>query len=161
VPIVLTSEEVAALLDAMRGVPRLVCMLQHGSGLRVMEALTVRVKNLDFGRGELVVRDGKGAKDRVTVLRRALQRPLEDHLRTVRCQHIDDLGQALGRVPMPSPSRASSRTPIVSGRASGSSRPTRHYTDQETGSGIVTTFTSRPSARRCDVQRPSRSRRSE
>lgn len=133
VPVVLTREEVEALLDAMLGVPRLVCMLQYGSGPRVVEALSVRVKDLDFGRGELVVRDGKGAKDRVTVLPRALYEPLEEHLRTIRRQHIDDLGRGLGRVPMPS---------ALARKYPNADREwpwqwvfpaTRHYTDRETG----------------------------
>ena len=132
-PVVLTREEVAAVLAEMRGVPRLVCMLQYGSGLRISEALGVRVKDLDFGRGELVVRGGKGDKDRMTVLPRALHGPLMEHLRGVRRQHRRDLELGLGRVPMPS---------ALSRKYPNADREwpwqwvfpaTRHYTDRQTG----------------------------
>ncbi len=100
-PLVLSREEVQKALSQMEGVPRLVCMLLYGSGTRLTEGLTVRVKDLDFDRGELVVRDGKGQKDRVTMLPQALLAPLKDHLQAVRRQHESDLLKGLGRVPMP------------------------------------------------------------
>jgi integron integrase len=100
-PVVLTRGEVAAIVSALSGVPRLVAMVQYGSGLRLMEALQLRVKDLDFGRGELLVRDGKGSRDRVTMLPRALNEPLEEHLRRVEVQHREDIAAGLGRVPMP------------------------------------------------------------
>src|SRR5947207_14121026 len=64
VPVVLTREEVRAVLGRMRGTARLVALLLYGSGLLVLEALTLRVKDIDFGRGEIMVRLGKGARDR-------------------------------------------------------------------------------------------------
>jgi integrase len=67
-PVVLTREEVRALLDRLQGIPRVVCILLYGSGLRLLEALQLRVKDLDFSGGEIRVRRAKGAKDRVTVL---------------------------------------------------------------------------------------------
>lgn len=75
VPVVLTPGEVGEMLSALEGQPQLVCMLLYGSGLRLSEALSVRVKDLDFGRGELRVRDTKGNRDRVTMLPIALHRP--------------------------------------------------------------------------------------
>src|SRR2546426_6994578 len=80
VPVVLTREEVRAVLDRMRGTGRLVALLLYGSGLRVLEALTLRVKDIDFGRGEIVVRRGKGARDRVTMLPQGVRRGLVEHL---------------------------------------------------------------------------------
>src|SRR5262249_42091966 len=67
-PVVLTRAEVGAVLASLQGVPRLVCTLLYGAGLRVLEGLRLRVKDMDFGQGEIVVREGKGDKDRLTVL---------------------------------------------------------------------------------------------
>ncbi len=64
-PVVLAPEEVRSVLEHMRGVTRLVALLLYGSGMRLMECLTLRVKDLDIGRGEILIRRGKGAKDRV------------------------------------------------------------------------------------------------
>jgi integrase len=68
-PVVLSRDEVGAILTELDGVPRQVCALLYGAGLRLLEALELRVKDLDFGRGEITVRQGKGQKDRVTMLR--------------------------------------------------------------------------------------------
>src|SRR5437867_318990 len=100
-PVVLTSDEVEAVLAHLDGVPSLVCTLLYGSGLRLLEGLQLRVKDLDFGRGEITVRDGKGQKDRVTMLPDVLRQPLQDHLRRVREQHETDLKRGLGRAPLP------------------------------------------------------------
>lgn len=100
-PVVLTREEVAAVLDQMEGVPRLVCTLLYGSGVRLLEGLALRVKDLDFRRGEITVRDGKGRKDRRTMLPEALRQPLQGHLWQVREQHEADLALGLGRAPLP------------------------------------------------------------
>ncbi len=81
VPVVLSRDEVRALLAEMRGVPRLVARLMYGSGGRPLEALSVRVKDLDLERCMLTVRDGKGARDRVTVIPKALRDELRRHLR--------------------------------------------------------------------------------
>src|SRR6266702_7231216 len=75
-PVVLTPQEVKSVLACMRGVPQLVAMLLYGSGLRLLEALTLRVKDVDFGRGEVVVRRGKGDKDRVTMLPVSVRAPV-------------------------------------------------------------------------------------
>ena len=100
-PVVLTSDEVEAVLAHLDGVPSLVCTLLCGSGLRLLEGLQPRVKDLDFGRGEIAVRDGKGQKDRVTMLPDVLRQPLQNHLRQVREQHETDLQMGLGRTPLP------------------------------------------------------------
>jgi len=99
-PVVLTREEVEMVLARLEGVPRLVGTVLYASGLRLLEALGLRVKDLDFGRGEITVRDGKGRKDRLTMLAVALCEPLRDHLRQVR-EHDADLRRGLGRAPLP------------------------------------------------------------
>jgi integron integrase len=100
-PVVLTPDEAMAILELVEGVPSLVLRLQYGGGLRLLEALSLRVKDLDFERGEITVRSGKGDKDRRTVLPAVLKEPLRAHLLTVREQHDADLKRRLGRVPMP------------------------------------------------------------
>ena len=100
-PVVLTGEEVEVVLARLEGEPLLVCMVLYGSGLRLQEGLQLRVKDLDFGRGEILVRDGKGQKDRITMLPAALHEPLQQHLRAVRRQHEADLRAGLGRAPLP------------------------------------------------------------
>jgi integron integrase len=79
-PVVLTHEEVGRVMAHLEGKPRLVVQLLYGSGLRLMEALSLRTKDLEFTRRELIVRSGKGGRDRVTVLPAALLMPLKQHL---------------------------------------------------------------------------------
>ena len=100
-PVVLTGEEAAAILDRLRGVAWLVAMLLYGSGLRLMEALTLRVKDLDFERREIRLRRGKGGKDRVTMLPAMLAQPLARHLDRVRELHRRDLARGAGAVELP------------------------------------------------------------
>ncbi len=100
-PVVLTREEVRLLLDAMSGTPGLVAQLLYGSGMRILEALRLRVKDLELARGELVVRDGKGAKDRITVLPRSLVPALEAQLAYARGLHQRDVQAGHGRVYLP------------------------------------------------------------
>jgi site-specific recombinase XerD len=85
----------------MDGVPRLVCALVYGAGLGLLEGLALRVKDLDFGRGEIAVRQGKGQKDRVTMLPGALLEALQDDLPRVRQQQEADLKSGLGQAPLP------------------------------------------------------------
>src|SRR5213593_313433 len=101
VPVVLTREEVRAVLGRMQGTPRLVALLLYGSGLRVLEALTLRVKDIDFGRGEIVVRQGKGARDRVTMLPLRVRRRLVQHLEQVERRYRADLTRGAGYVELP------------------------------------------------------------
>ena len=101
-PVVMTREEVRAVLAAMCGTPWLVTSLLYGSGLRLLEALRLRVKDVDQGRMEVTIRDGKGGKDRVTVLPSALVTPLAAHLERTRAQHLRDLAEGAGHVRVPS-----------------------------------------------------------
>src|SRR5688572_13918923 len=100
-PVVLSREEVRALLEGLAGTPRLVAILLYGSGLRLLEALGLRVKDLDFITGELVVRRGKGAKDRITMMADSAQRELKGQLERVRRQHERDRAAGGGYVPLP------------------------------------------------------------
>lgn len=100
-PVVLTRAELRAVLGELAGVPRLIASLLYGSGLRLLEALEMRIKDLDFGMGEIRVRQGKGRKDRVTMLPASLVPPLRAHLEVVRALHQSDLRQNAGRVPLP------------------------------------------------------------
>ncbi|BAS26851.1 integron integrase [Limnochorda pilosa] len=100
-PVVLTKDEVRAVLAELEGTYRLIASLMYGSGLRVTECLGLRVQDMDFARGEILVRDGKGAKDRVTMLPEALKEPLRRHLRTVKATHDRDLREGSGRVDLP------------------------------------------------------------
>lgn len=100
-PVVLTRQEVAAVLRAVRGPSLLVVWVLYGSGLRLMEALTLRIKDLDLERLEIRLRRGKGAKDRVTVLPGSIRPRLVAHLETVRETHQHDLRIGGGRVALP------------------------------------------------------------
>ena len=75
--------------------------LMYGAGLRLMECLRLRVQDIDFGRNEILVRDGKGAKDRITMLPASLKAPLQDHSLKVKAIHEKDLSDGWGRVQMP------------------------------------------------------------
>ncbi|MCC6535416.1 MAG: integron integrase [Burkholderiales bacterium] len=100
-PVVLTLSETDAVLMRVSGVIGLVVQLLYGSGLRLMEALRVRVKDIDFERREILVREGKGAKDRVTMLPQAVVAPLKAHLCWVRAVHKADLARGHGEVYLP------------------------------------------------------------
>jgi integron integrase len=100
-PVVLTQDEVSRLLNRMSGTPALVARLLYGSGLRLLEAARLRVKDLDLRRLEIIVRDGKGAKDRVTMLPSALVGPMQTQLDVARALHQRDLNQGLGEVYLP------------------------------------------------------------
>jgi len=101
VPVVLTREEVRALLSQLEGTKWLMASLLYGAGLRLRECLRLRVKDLDFGYRQVVVRDGKGAKDRVTMLPAALIEPLRNHLARVKRRHERDLEEGYGEVELP------------------------------------------------------------
>src|SRR5438132_3812063 len=100
-PVVLAREEVKRIVSEIRGTAALIAKLLYGSGLRLNEALTLRVKDLDFGRGEILVRDGKGRKDRRTVLPGSIQEEIRRHLDRVRKLHEEDLRRGAGRVALP------------------------------------------------------------
>lgn len=101
IPVVLTPEEVQAILPLISGTPQLIVKLLYGSGLRLMEALRLRVQDVDFGMKQITVRDGKGAKDRITVLARAVIPALTEHLAAVKAQHEADLRDGRGSVYLP------------------------------------------------------------
>ncbi|NTW29610.1 MAG: integron integrase [Coriobacteriia bacterium] len=100
-PVVLTRQEVRAVLAELDGVEWLMASLLYGSGLRLTECLRLRVQDIDFGKGEIVVRDGKGAKDRVTMLPDLLKEPLREQLRHAHAVHSRDLADGWGRVLLP------------------------------------------------------------
>jgi integron integrase len=100
-PVVLSRDEVNRLLDHLEGTFQLMARLMYGTGMRLMECVRLRVKDIDFGRHEILVRDGKGGKDRVTVLPRVLITPLQNHLARVALLHADDLANGFGDVYLP------------------------------------------------------------
>jgi integron integrase len=100
-PVVLSREEVKAVLGNLDGMPLLMASLMYGAGLRLLECARLRVKDVDLPRCELTVRDGKGRKDRITVLPARLVEPLRAQLDHVRRQHQCDLASGLGSVEMP------------------------------------------------------------
>jgi integron integrase len=100
-PVVLTEAEVQAVLGELEGVWRLLGRLLYGSGLRLMEGVRLRVKDVEFSRREIVVREGKGFKDRVTMLPDSLVEPLQTHLKKVRKLHEQDLAAGFGEVYLP------------------------------------------------------------
>jgi integron integrase len=100
-PVVLTKEEVSRVIAQLSGDKWLIAMLLYGGGLRLLEALRLRVKDLDFHRGELTIREGKGNKDRMTMLPQAVIGPLQQHLRRVESIHQQDLAEGFGRVELP------------------------------------------------------------
>jgi integron integrase len=100
-PVVPTKEEVKRVFSFMDGMPWLMAMLLYGAGLRLMECCRLRVKDIDFSRNQIVVRAGKGDKDRYTMLPAAVKEPLLRHLQAMKRQHEDDLRKGLGRVALP------------------------------------------------------------
>lgn len=100
-PLVLTRQEVAGVLARVDGRDWLVLSLLYGAGLRLMESLRLRIKDVDFGRNAILVRDGKGAKDRISVLPATLVDPLQRQVARVRLLHASDLAQGGGRVWLP------------------------------------------------------------
>ena len=132
-PVVLTKDEVKKVIDRITGVPRLMAILLYGAGLRLMECCQLRVKDIDFSRNEIVVRSGKGNKDRYTMLPSAVQESLVQHLRGAKLQHEDDLKKGLGRVSLPN---ALDRKYPNAGKEWGWQwvfPATSHYTDAVTG----------------------------
>jgi integron integrase len=101
IPVVFTREEARAVLDQLEGEYQLMSELLYGSGLRLMECVRLRVKDIDFGYGQIIVRDGKGLRDRVTLLPELLRRPLQLHLERVKELHLRDVAKGGGRVYLP------------------------------------------------------------
>ena len=101
VPVVLTRDECQRLFSALEGVPRLMAELMYGSGLRLTELLCLRVKDLDLDRRQLIVRAGKGGRDRVTVLPELLVEQLRTHRARLRGLHTEDQRQDVPGVWLP------------------------------------------------------------
>jgi integron integrase len=100
-PVVLSRDEVRAVLLSLRGTPRLMAVLLYGAGLRLLECAHLRVKDLDFSANQIVVRSGKGDRDRVTLLPAAVKPALQRQLERVRAQHEKDLRAGAGWVQLP------------------------------------------------------------
>ncbi len=100
-PVVLSREEVDKIFAHLHGTHRLMAGLLYGSGLRLMECVRLRTKDIEFAYAKIIVRDGKGMKDRVTMLPVALAPPLQRHLQKVQAQHEQDLEDGFGEVYLP------------------------------------------------------------
>ncbi|HQE93532.1 MAG TPA: integron integrase [Anaerolineae bacterium] len=100
-PVVLTREEVRQVFAQMSGLHLLMAQLLYGTGIRLMECVRLRVKDVDFARREIFIRDGKGEKDRVTMLPESLIAPLQEHLKQVQALHQRDLAAGYGAVYLP------------------------------------------------------------
>ena len=100
-PVVLTPEEVRRVLEQMRGTTRLAALLLYGSGMRLLECLTLRVKDIDLARGEIRIRRAKGAKDRVTVLPEIVGPTVTSQIERVRALHQRDCESGAGWVELP------------------------------------------------------------
>jgi integron integrase len=97
----LTKEEAITVIARLSGTQRLMAQLLYGGGLRLMECLRLRVKDLDFAQRQIIVRDGKGMEDRLTMLPDSLIGPLQEHLSHVKHLHAQDVAQGLGSVYLP------------------------------------------------------------
>lgn len=100
-PVVLSQDEAGALLSGMSGQYYLMAAIMYGSGLRLNECMSLRVKDLDFNRNAIIVRDGKGGKDRVVPMPKAIKETLRAHLVAVRKTHMEDLMNGHGSVELP------------------------------------------------------------
>jgi integrase len=146
-PVVLSREEVRALLGELHGVSLLMALLLYGAGLRLLECCRLRVKDVDFATNQLVIRDGKGRKDRVTMLPAAAKVELGRHIERVRDQHRADLRRGVGWVELPGARwRVNIRTLDGNGAGNGSSqRPGSTWTGRP-ASGAAIICTSRSSS---------------
>ncbi len=100
-PTVLTPAEARAVITRMQGISKLMTQILYGSGLRLMECLRLRIKDIDFGNRQIIVRDGKGEDDRVTMLPESIQEQIKLQIETVRIIHAKDLQQGYGEVYLP------------------------------------------------------------
>jgi integron integrase len=132
-PVVLSRDEVARVLERLHGPVWLMASLMYGAGLRLMECAELRVKDINLDRGELTVRDGKGGKDRITVLPAALKDPLHGHLRRVKALHDGDLAAGRGRVALPGALRGKYPNAAAEWAWQWVFPATRFYVDRETG----------------------------
>ncbi len=100
-PTVLTKDEVLKVIGCLSGIPQLMAKLLYGSGSRLMECVRMRVKDIDFAQHQIIVRDGKGMEDRVTMLPASLVTPLNEHLQRVKLLYEKDLARGYGTVNLP------------------------------------------------------------
>jgi len=100
-PVVLTQAEIQQILSHLDGTHHLIVSLLYGTGMRILEVLRLRVKDVDFSRKEILIRDGKGYKDRITMLPLSLIAPLQAHIKRVKTLHEKDLNDGYGAVYMP------------------------------------------------------------
>jgi integron integrase len=100
-PVVMTRDGVKNVISRLSGDKWLMASLMYGTGMRLMECLRLRVQDIDFGRNEILVRDGKGAKDRITMLPESLYKPLQKNLKEIKAIHEKDIAEGWGRVQMP------------------------------------------------------------
>lgn len=101
IPMVLSKAEAKLVISKMTGIYQIIAQILYGSGLRIMEALRLRIKDIDFDNRQIIVRDGKGGDDRVTMLPESVIQPLRDHLRQVKLTHEKDLREGFGSVFLP------------------------------------------------------------
>jgi integron integrase len=160
-PVVLTRAEVKALLARLDGVPALVCGLLYGSGLRLFEALELRIKDVDLDKCELHLRDGKGRKDRRTMLAISTLPALRTHIAFVRHQHEVDLAAGAGSVALPDALRRKYPSAPRDWRWQWFFPATRHYSDRGTGEThrhhlheTVIQRAVRTAALRADIKKP-------
>ncbi len=100
-PVVYTVEEVRAVLKYLTGLRYTMANILYGSGLRINECLRLRVQDLDYGYNQIIVRDGKGEKDRATLFPEIVKKTLKIHLKKVKAQHLKDLTDGYGSVYLP------------------------------------------------------------
>src|SRR5712691_7691371 len=132
-PVVLSRDEVSSLLSQLRGPVWLMASLMYGAGLRLLECVELRVKDLNLDRSEMTVRDGKGGKDRVTMIPASLKAPLASHLSRVKAQHDADLAAGRGSVALPGSLRAKYPNAPLEWAWQWVFPATRFYVDQATG----------------------------
>jgi integrase len=144
-PVVLTRDEVRRVLASLDGVPRLVAALLYGSGLRLLECLELRIKDIDLERCEITVRRGKGGKDRRTVLPSSVVPTLATHLARVQSVHNADLARGFGRVALPDAFASSTQMQIARGPGSSSFQPPASAAIPGSARRRAFTCTSRPS----------------
>jgi len=101
IPVVFTKEEAGLIISNLKGAYWLISNLLYGSGLRLLECLKLRVKDIDFNYNQIIVRDGKGEKDRITILPISIKEQLKDQFRSVALTHKQDLEKGFGTVELP------------------------------------------------------------
>jgi integron integrase len=123
-PVVLNRSEIALVMERMEGTYSLMARLLYGTGMRLMECCRLRVKDIDFGQREILIREGKGAKDRVTMLPETLILPLQEHLAKRRRLYEDDFAKGMAEVFLPD--ALARKYPNVHGRNITPDDETRH-----------------------------------